>query len=284
MNTALIAFFAGIKAGFRQWRAAAIVYVVQWCVALTLGMQVYEVFKSSIGNSLEINKLLLHYDHTVVSDFLKVHGASISPLIGQLRWLLPVWLLFSVFLHGGLLYCSLQPQRCGWQDFWHAGADYFFSFLRIDLVMLTIAVLWSALVLLPLLVNLEPALEYFSAEKYAVWLALTVILIWLAGLAILFLLSVLSRIQRIKSPGVKGAIRRALMVFWRNKGHFTALLFAFSILHLLLILLYWILECSTGMTSAGMILAIFVLQQLFAFARPVLRAMVYAGIGVKGNQ
>lgn len=283
MNTLLAAFFTGIRAGLRQWRMAAIVYVVQLLLAVTLGMQVYEVLKSSIGNSLKINKLLLHYDHTVISDFLKVHGASLSPLIGQLRWLVPVWLIFSVFLHSGLLYCSLQPQRTGWRDFWRAGAEYFFPFLRLDLLLLFAAGLWSALILLPLLSNLEPALEYFSSEKYAVWLALLVVALWLMGLAFLFLLSVLGRIGRMKLPGTFRAIRAAWRIFWCNKGHFTALLLAFSLLHLLFILAYWLLECATGMTSPGMIVVIFILQQLFSFARSVLRAMVYAGIGVRGN-
>lgn len=282
MNTMSTAFFSGIKAGLRQWRVAAIVYAIQLCLALTLGMQVYEVFRSSIGNSLEINKLLLHYDHTVVSDFLKIHGSSITPLLGQLRWLLLVWLLFSVFLHGGLLYAALQPGRASWREFWQAGADYFFAFLRVDLVMLFLAFLWSAGILIPLFTHLEPALEYFSTEKYAVWMALSVIAIWVAGLAVLFLISVLCRMQYMKSPGLVSALRAGARIFWRNKGHFILLLLVFSLLHLLFILIYWILECATGMTSPFMILAIFLLQQAFSFARPILRAMVYAGIGVRG--
>ena len=55
----------------RQWRIAAIIYFIQLCLAMTLGMQAHSVLESSIGNSLEINKLLAQYDHTVLTDFLK---------------------------------------------------------------------------------------------------------------------------------------------------------------------------------------------------------------------
>ena len=79
------AFLQGFNTGIRQWRIASIVYFLQLYLALTLGMQVYDVLEASIGHSLEINKLLQQYDHTVITDFLKVHGASITPLIGQLR-------------------------------------------------------------------------------------------------------------------------------------------------------------------------------------------------------
>ena len=78
-------FSKAFKTGTSQWRVAAIVYFVQFCLALTLGMEVHNVLGASIGKSLEINKLAAHYDHTVFSDFLKVHGASITPLIGQFQ-------------------------------------------------------------------------------------------------------------------------------------------------------------------------------------------------------
>jgi len=89
-------FRKSFSTGLRQWRITAIVYLFQLCLAFTLGMQVFDVLKASIGHSLELNKLLVHYDHTVFTDFLKIHGVSITPLIGQLRWLLLTWLIFSV--------------------------------------------------------------------------------------------------------------------------------------------------------------------------------------------
>ena len=102
-------FQYSFSVGLRQWRIALIVYIFQFCLVLTRGMQVFQVLEASIGHSLEINKLIKNYDHTVLTDFLKVHGASITPLIGQLRWLLLIWLFFSVFINAGLLAAVATP-------------------------------------------------------------------------------------------------------------------------------------------------------------------------------
>ena len=93
-------------------------------------MQVYHVLEASIGNSLEINKLVETYDDTVVTDFLNEHGASLSPLLGQLRWVLLIYVLFSVFINAGLLYAVVKNKK-GWKTFWEGGAAYFFRFFKV---------------------------------------------------------------------------------------------------------------------------------------------------------
>ncbi|MBK8427921.1 MAG: hypothetical protein IPL27_19000 [Lewinellaceae bacterium] len=173
--------------------------LVQFCLALTLGMQVHGVLESSIGHSLEINKLLQHYDHTVLTDFLKVHGASITPLIGQLRWLLLVWLLFSVFIHAGLLVCAARPEQTGGRNFWTAGAAYFFPFLKISLFFLLLALVGTVVLFLPIALFLEPSLQYFSSEKYSVWLVLGFLLLYGFGLIKLYVWSVLSRLSHVET-------------------------------------------------------------------------------------
>ncbi len=252
-------FLKGIQIGIRQWRIAAIVYFLQLCLALTLGMQVYDVLQASIGSSLEINQLLTNYDHTVMADFLKVHGASITPLIGQLRWLLLVWLLFSVFTDGGLLYCTSVAQPATGRSFWQGGATYFFPFLKIALFFLVLALLWTAVVFMPIGMFLEPSLQYFSSEQYSVWLVLLMLGIWLLGFSVLLVWSVLSRLERLKNKErIVTCIQRGWRVFRKNTLRFMLLLAAFAGLQLSLVGLYWLLEAFTGMTSPALIVVVFV--------------------------
>lgn len=273
-------FLHGFRIGMRQWRITAIVYFLQLCLALTLGMQVYDVLQASIGHSLEINKLLLHYDHTVITDFLKVHGASITPLIGQLRWLLLVWLLFSVFTDGGLLYCATMPQQATVRSFWQGGATYFTSFLKISLFFLTLALLWTIVTLLPIALYFEPSIEVFPSEKYSVWLAFFLLALWLKGLAILFVWSVLSRWQRIQTEAsIMACIRKAGLVLLRNKLRFIGLMAGFALFQLLLVAVYFVVEAYTGMVSPWYILLVFLIQQAFVFFRIQIRQMMYAAIG-----
>jgi hypothetical protein len=263
----------------RQWRIAAIVYVFQFCLVFTLGMQVFGILEASIGHSLEINKLLRNYDHTVLTDFLKVHGASITPLIGQLRWLILAWLLFSVFIDAGLLVCAASPEESTGRAFWKGGAGYFFPFLKIGLFFLVLALIWTAAIWTPVALYVEPALQGLPSEKYAVGLLLCGLLIYLIGLAVLFAWSVVSRFVKIKTDAsIAASLSRGFQIFRKNKWGFAGLLSGFAGLQLVLLVVYWQLEAFAGMTSPASILTFFVVQQAFVFFRIQIRQMLYAGV------
>lgn len=284
MPTMRAIFLQAFLSGKRQWRIAGMVYAIQLCLALTLGMQVYEVIKASIGNSLEINKLLLHYDHTVIADFLKVHGASISPLIGQLRWLLLVWLLFSVFLNGGMLVCATTMEKPGGRDFWAAGATYFFPFLKISLLFLLFALLWTAIIILPIAMYLEPALEYFSTEQYPVWIVLLLLAGYLKGLAWLYMWSVAVRLHKIReNDTIFKSLGAGWKTLWKNIRRFGGFMAGFVAIQFLLLAFYWLLEGYTGMVSPLLILVLFVVQQAVVFARVLIRLMLYKGFSLCGT-
>jgi hypothetical protein len=272
-------FIQGIRTAMGQWRLTAIVYFLQFCLALTVGMQVYDVLEASIGQSLEIKKLLYAYDHTVVTDFLKVHGGSITPLIGQLRWLLLVWLVFSVFTNAGLLHGAAHPQAATPRSFWQAGGAYFWPFLGNGLVFWLLALLWTVLLFSPVVLQLQASLEYFPSEKYTVWMVFGVFVVWLLGIFGLFVWSVVARLLRFNG----GTARQAARLVWRNKRAFSRLVVVFVGLHLGVIGLYWLLEGVIGMTSAGGIVIVFILQQLFVFCRIQLRQALYASIALRAS-
>ncbi len=272
-------FFRGFVVSIRQWRISAVVYFFQLCLVLTLGMQVYEVLTASIGKSLEINKLLFGYDHTVMTDFLKVHGASITPLLGQLRWLLLVWMLFSVFIDAGLLVAAASPEATGGRTFWEGGARYFFRFLKIRLIMLVLVILWTLVLLLPVALLFQPSVEYFSSEKPMVWLTLGALAVYFVGLVMLFLWSVVSRLVNMKTDAsIAKSIRQGGRIFWQHKGRLLVIFTGFGIVQVLLIMLYWTLEGLTGMTSPLLMLVFFGMQQAFVFGRILIRQMVYVGV------
>lgn len=277
------AFSNGFWVGIRQWRITAIVYFIQLCLAFTLGMQVYEVLRASIGHSLEINQLLTHYDHTVLMDFLKVHGASITPLIGQLRWLLLTWMVFAVFIDGGLLYCAALPEPANGRAFWQGSAMHFFPFLKISLFFLVLFLIWTVAIWLPVALFFQPSLDYFSSEKYIVWLAGLALCVWLTGIGILLVWSVLSRLYHLRhGAGIASNLKNGFRIFRKAKVRFLSVLAGFTVLQLLLMGIYFHVEAITGFSGVG-VLILFTVQQGFVFARIQLRQMVYGAIAAVGN-
>ena len=276
----LTIFNHSFSTAFRQWKITGIVYFFQLCLAATLGLQIHGVFESSIGNSLEINKLVHQYDHTVISDFLKIHGASITPLIGQLRWLIIVYLLFAVFVDAGLLFAASKGKDGNTQVFWQGGAGYFFPFLRVGLVFLGLLIVWSGLILLPIGLFFQPALEYLSSEKHLIWGVIFWGFVYFLGLFFLFLWSISARYWRIKTgESVISSLKNGWRTLNQNKRHYWGLFGLFFLFQLLLIAIYWALTSFWGMTSLVSIVFITLIQQLFSFFRIMIRQALYIAIG-----
>lgn len=262
-----------------QWKIAAIVYFFQFCLAVTLGVQVLNVLESSIGSSLEINKLMKDFDYTILIDLLKVHGASITPLIGHLRWMILIYLIFSVFIDGGLLACAARRDGVKTSDFWVFGAHYFFPFLKSSAAILGIAILWTAILWLPFLTYAEPSLEFLPSEKYIVWTAVALLVLYILGIAGLFIWSVLTRFYFLK---IEQNIGHCLVMAFRfTRRHFRSfllLLGVFVLIQVFFIAFYLLLETLTGMTTPPLIALFFVIQQSFVFLKIQLRQMVYAAM------
>ena len=268
----------GIKTGLRLWKTALLVWFLQLMIAITLGMQVWHVLEASIGHSLELEKLLKDYDHTVFMDFLHVHGASVSPLIGQLRWVLAVFALCSVFINGGILYAVVKKEY-SLSAFWAGGAVFFFSFLKIALFFLLIFMIWSGLLWLPFLSQIMNGLEILPSEKSLVQILLAVFLLWAMGGIFLFNASVLARTARLTdTERAWQAIRRGVGTAWKRWAKTTGVFLFFTLLQLALMVAYWWLESTSGMISTVMILLFFMVQQVFAMLRILGRVMLMAGV------
>jgi hypothetical protein len=264
--------------GLRHWKIVLLVYVLQLLLAVPLAMQVWHVLEASIGNSLEINKLLSGYDHTVISDFLNVHGGSITPLIGQLRWVLLVWALASVFINAGVL-STLVNKTPNWLSFWAGGAIYFFRFAMVGCVFLLLLLLWTGFTLLPYLGNLMHHFETMASEKTVMNYLLLIAIGWFIGFIFLNNASIVARTAIIKQglktwPALKKGFSFTFLHFFKTTGIF---LF-FAALQILAVLAYWGLEGRSGMVTAGLLVVFFIVQQCLVLCRIATRIMNLNGI------
>lgn len=264
--------------GLQHWKIVLLVYFLQLLFAIPLAMQVWHVLEASIGNSLEINKLLPGYDHTVISDFLKVHGGSITPLIGQLRWVLLVWALSSVFINGGIL-VTLVKKAPTWLAFWTGGATYFFRFLKITAIFSVMLMVWTGTTLLPFLAKLQINLETMASEKTVLGYALALLLVWFIGLIYLNNASIIAKTAIIEDGlNTWQALKKGLVLNFRKFFKTTGVFLFFAGLQLADLAIYWWLEGMSGMITAVLVLVFFLLQQGLVFGRIMARVMVVAGI------
>lgn len=253
------------------------VYAVQLLLAATLGVQVFHVLEASIGNSLELDKLLGNYDHTVITDLINVHGSSISPLLGQLRWLVLIYIVFSFFINAGLLYVVIKEEKNG-LAFWKGGALYYFSFFKIGVFFLLLFGIISAVIWVPFMGFFMQSVEYFSSEKISVWLLFAVLFIYLIIISFLFVWSLVTRIKVMSEgsriwPSIKSSFA------WAIRRFFPSMLLAamFFGLHIILFFFYWGVYDSS-LASVWWILFFVLIQQVVAYLRVLVRVMVFAGV------
>lgn len=109
-----------------------LLFLLIFVLGLTVAVPFAGVMEESIGNSLEISKLLPAYDHTVWTDFMNAHGDKISGLTSQVRWMIPVFLLAYIFLSGGIVKSfATVNEGFSHQRFMAACTKYFWRFFRL---------------------------------------------------------------------------------------------------------------------------------------------------------
>lgn len=277
-NTMLEIIKNSFLTGLRFWKIVLLVYFLQQLLAVPLAMQVWHVLEASIGSSLQINKLLAGYDHTVFSDFLKVHGGSITPLIGQLRWVLLVWALASVFINAGVLSALVNKTPTG-SAFWSGGAMYFFRFAKIAGIFLLLVLVWTGVVLLPYLANLMGHFETMATERTVLGYLALLAVGWFIGIIYFYNAAIIARTAIVQNGLTTWqALKKGLGFNLRNFLKTTAIFLVFSGLQLLALAIYWWLEGRSGMVSPPLIVVFFVLQQLLVLVRLMGRLMIVKGV------
>lgn len=268
----------GIMDGVRHWRAGLIVYAILLSLALTIGIQVFQVLEASIGNSIELGKLVKQYDHTVIQDFLKVHGASLSPLFGQLRWYILVYLIFSVFINAGLFYVITNDPKADWKNFWTGGAKYFFPFLKIAIFFLVMFSFWTGIIALPASIYIGKIFGNTLTEMPMYYVGIVSIFLILFYWLVLMTWSINTKLSYMQGDmKIWRAIKRGFKMTIKRFLAAPRLLLLFFLFQLVIVVMHLCIEGIFGMTSGLLIAIFFITQQLLVFFRILWRIMVYKG-------
>ncbi len=264
-------FFKGIWDTFRLFRMWLMLFLLIFVLAATVAIPFANVMQQTIGNSLELNKLLPEYDHTVWSDFTNVSGGEVYSIFGQNLWMAPLFLLLYIFLSGGMVKSfDAIPESFSFQRFWSASTYYFWRFFRLFAWLLLFqgvlaAVIYGGAYWATLdfdLSNLRDETILFNAAKIAIPVHL-------------FLATIIAMIgDYTKVRMVKNDTYFVLREFLRSTGMCFRYFFRTYFVYLLdiallvgLYFLYLFLAENIGMASTMAILTMIGIQTLTMFFR-----------------
>lgn len=271
-----------VKYGFSKAldlkKVVILIYLLQLIIALPLGMQVYQVIEASIGNSLSMNIIEDGFNRTVFEDFLNIHGASITPLLGTVRFIIPAYLLLSVFLHAGVIGNILKGQS-SIKDFFQNALHYFISFLGINVAMFIISLVWIIVVWIPYLFFIGNPTEDHSSEKVFVFSVILFAIVFLIGIVFIWIWSLNVKYQKVvEGKNIWHSLKSGWYLSKRTGKHQLVLFLIFMTIHLATILLYFLVTDPIGASSMLLILFVMLLQQLFALFRIGLRVSLYGSL------
>ena len=270
----------GFIEGWTQRKVVLFLYIIQLIIALPIGIQVYQVMEASIGDSMSLNIIQEGFNRTVVEDFLNFHGSSITPLIGTFRYVVPMFLLLSIFLHAGILGNIIHgKQRIA--DFLKSGVRHFIYFIGYDLIFLALVALWSLVIWIPFLVWMGNPVEDLSSEKVLVIGLIIVGFIYLFGLSIIWLLTFDMKVSDITDrTSWKGGIKKGVNKWKHSLINQWGIFIVYVIIHLIAVLIYLAITDPIGASSMWLIIFVLLLQQMFSLFRIGMRVALYKSLSL----
>ena len=266
-------FFKGISHTFRLFWMWLLLFLLIFVLGLTVAVPFAGIMEESIGNSLEISKLLPAYDHTVWTDFMNAHGDKISGLTSQVRWMVPVFLLAYIFLSGGIVksFATLSEGFSG-QRVMAACTQYFWRFFRLFAwVMLFQGLVAALLYGGAFLVGLGGDFGNLRSEAIFTDMGKIILPIHLFLATFIAMVGDYTKVRIVKNERYNWFV---IADFWRSLGMCLRYFFRMYFVYLLDIALlvgvyalYLFLAPKIGMTGKAAILIMLIVQTLVMFFR-----------------
>lgn len=270
-----------IKNGFAQvWknkRLIVVFYLANLLFGLVLMLPLRAVLSNFAGNTLMGAKLAGRFDMDFLFDLL-THNQNVTSIITGMMLVVPaVYWLFSLFLSGGAFSVLATGEKYSAAMFWNGAATYFGRFSRIFL--------WSLPVLgiLFCVQFIETGLErlifgkapYQNISYWGGWVkfGLRTLSILLFGLVLDYarIHSVLTDERRMRV-----SVWRGIKFAFGNIGRTFGLTFILFLTGALVLAIYNPISNALAAPNAFVVVALFLLQQLYMMFRMTLRLTLFA--------
>ena len=255
----------------------SLIYLFQLFLGLLIGTVTYKALENSLGESEALNQLALGFDRTVIMDMLNNNSNMLGSVVMYLKVLVPIYLLSSIILQGGLL-SNIKKGELGIAQQLKSGLQNFLPFVGIALISILIILLFALVFILPFSKLVGDPLITFSSEKPFVF--------WVIGLMILFSIwavftwswSISARYAYIETKQFWSSIKSGFTFVKRNFLDLFAVGFLLLGLHLLLGLIYFLLMGDRGTPSWIIVAFGILMQQIFSYIRVFIRGSAYVAV------
>ena len=255
-----------------------VVYLIQLLFGIVAAVTTWITINSVMGRSAALERLADGFDRTVLMDAIYQNADTLGPLKTTFGILIPIYLLISIILHGGLLSNISRGHRTI-SEMCNAGLRFVIPFAGIALLTLVSAFGVIGLIALAFGKSVGDPLQTFYSEKPFVWWLIALISIALFWFGLVWSWSVGARYSYIEQGRFSTALKYGLSFV---KNNFMTLVAVTSLLlgiSLLLGFLYNMVMGDRGASTWMIVILGIMLQQIIAYCRVYLRGIAYVTLG-----
>ena len=268
------AYFSGLKEAVRLPRPVFLIYFINLFLALLIVFPLYNIADTEIGTSLSINSLLANFSASLFSDFFRVAGNAINAVLSQVKWIVLIYWILSVFFAGGIIR-TLNQDRFSMASFFHGAGYNFFRFLGISLTLILIHIIVILLIYIPTILIMSTV---SSPSEFGIMLTLSIaIIIHILVLVLLFAVNDFSKFHSVlfKQSIIKSVFGGFRYVF-KNFGKAYFLWLILLVIPAITVFGYLRIDAEIGTHTKNGVIAVFFIQQAFIILRIWFRIWMYS--------
>lgn len=265
--TVFQAYISGLQTTFRNWRMWLLLYALNFLFALLLVYPLSGFLTEKLSTTLAIDKLATGFDYSIFNDILNEYGDTIGAFYNLSTFAALFYLLFSVFVVGGILNVFLHHKTStNLANFWSGAGNYFWRILRLTFYFIIIHSLVAFIFMQIYGFFTAGGFDNYDSEKYLWQVAYVILPIYLFVATIFFMIQDYAKIHIVHSDEkwITQPILQAFRFVFKNLGKTLLLYFLNLLTFLVVFFIYWKINGPLGPNS---ILLAFIIGQAFILFR-----------------
>jgi len=275
--TITTAFTRGFTVAAKTPKMVLLVYFFNFALSAFVALAFVDGMQNAAGNSMILQSLLEKFRGGNVTDFLNNDGSVLKAYLSQVKWVLLMYWIATIFLSGGIIK-TLNKEKFNVGTFFGATGYYFWRYLGLAVLMLVVHIIVLAIFIIPTSIILEAQWPQMSSERDLIYIIMGVAAGYLAVLGVIFMIADYAKFYLMLYDSVN-----VFKAYWKASGFVMRRLFRVYALYLMIMLISFIfvylfikLNEDIAMHTTAAIWLTFLVQQLFVFIRTWFRIWLYS--------
>ncbi|HTY37174.1 MAG TPA: hypothetical protein VMH23_08680 [Bacteroidota bacterium] len=274
------AFSSGVRRATAEPKMVVVLYVCNFLLALPIALAFHAALVAGFGSSMAPSSLMSGLDFTTWQDFMGAHGAELSALFGQMKWVIILSMLVNTFLAGGIL-SVLKDSRGGFtaSRFFEGCGAYLLRFLRL-FVLFAVVLLVVAMIAGVVMGILTDALTAHSTSEVTdFWVHIFTAFVVLIPMLLVLMIADYAKVGIVlnEETGVMKSAWKAVGFVFSHFFSTLGLEVLMLLVPILLFALYVFADLSIGMSSGVTMIIMVLIQQLFIAMKAWTRILIFEG-------